>query len=353
MASFSRASFLKMTAASATAGLLAACSTGSQGSSSSAHSSAATGETIKLENAYGTTELKGVPQKIAVVNAWKNADVLLALGVVPAALPKVTYGQNSNDSTDWFDAKLKELGKEMPAVRYTETEAPDYEALAQLEPDVIFSVYGNMSQEIYDKLTKIAPVVTHTAEDGVYGSSWQTVAEIAGKMLQREDDAKKLIEQTEKAVADKVAEYSNIKDASFIASYFDTEKGTVSAYTSSDSRPQFFTQIGMKEAEAVTEAEKSANEAFTVELSAETLDTLAADLNWTWVNNAADIEKIKANKLFAQMPSIKNNSTVFVDDAHTVLAVSAASPLSVLWFVNETDQLQQISDAIAKTKNAG
>lgn len=353
MADFSRASFLKMTAVTAAAGILAACSTGSQEESSSNSSSAATTDgPITLENAYGTTTLESVPQKIAVVNAWKNADVLLALGVVPAGLPKVTWGQNDNDSTDWFDAKLKDLGAEMPAVRYTETEAPDYEALAQLEPDVIFSVYGNMNQEIYDKLSKIAPVVTHTAEDGVYGSSWQTVAETAGKMLNREDDAKKLVEDTEKELTDKIAEYSNLQGSSIIAGYFDVEKGTFGAYTSADSRPQFFTSIGMKTAAAVLNAEKTADGAYYIDLSAETLDTVQTDVNWAWVNDPADIEKIQANELFAQMPAVKNNATVYVSDMQTGLALSAASPLSILWYINNTDQLQLISDAVASTKKA-
>lgn len=354
MATFSRASFLKMTAATVATGFLAACSTGSNDSSSSATSSsnAEYSEPVTFESEFGTTKLESVPQKIAVVNYWKNSDVLLALGVVPAGMPKVTYGQNSNDSYDWTDAKIKELGGTEP-VKYDETEAPDYEALAKLEPDVIFSVYSSLDQETYDKLTKIAPVVTYPKETGAYAASWQEITEIAGKMLNKLDDAKKLIEDTEKAISDKVAEYDNLKGSTFIAGAFNTEENNFASYLSTDSRSQFFTQIGMSLAQAAVDAEKNASSAYSATISGEVLNTVEADVVWAWANSDDDVTAIKKNSLFAQMPALKNNATVFVTDAQTTMALSAASPLSVLWYVNETDQLKQISDAVANTKNAG
>lgn len=354
MTTFSRASFLKMAAATAATGFLAACSTGAKedsSNSSSATAGASYSEPVTFESEFGTTKLESVPQKIAVVNYWKNSDVLLALGVVPAGMPKVTYGQNSNDSYDWTDAKIKELGGSEP-VKYDETEAPDYEALAKIEPDVIFSVYSSLDQETYDKLTKIAPVVTYPKETGAYAASWQEITEIAGKMLNKQDDAKKLIEETEKTISDKVAEYDNLKGATFIAGAFNSEKNTFESYLSTDSRSQFFTGIGMTLAPAATEAEKKASSAYSATISGETLDSAAADVVWAWANSEDDVKAIKANSLFSQMPALKNDAAVFVTDAQTTMALSAASPLSVVWYVNETDQLQQISDAVAKTKNA-
>lgn len=354
MATFSRASFLKMAAATAAAGILAGCSTGSNDSSVSASSSAGAefSEPVTFESEFGTTTLESVPQKIAVVNYWKNIEVLLALGVVPAGVPKVTYGQNANDSYDWIDAKIEELGGEAP-VKYDETEAPDYEALAQLEPDVIFSVYSSMDQEIYDKLTKIAPVVTYPKETGAYAASWQEITEIAGKMLNKQDEATKVVEDTEKVLEDKVAEYENLQGASFIAGAFNADENNFASYVSTDSRSQFFTNIGMTLAPAAVEAEKSAEGAFSATISGEVLDTVEADVIWAWANAEEDVETVKSNALFSQMPAVKNDAVVFVTDPQTTMALSAASPLSVLWYINETDQLQQISDAIENSKNAG
>ena len=112
----SRGTFLKGASFTALAGLLAACSTGN-GSSTTGSTASVSAEAgafpITITSDYGDTVIKQAPTKIAVVNAWKNADALLALGVVPAGIPKISWGQNSNDSTDWFDAKLKEMGKSL------------------------------------------------------------------------------------------------------------------------------------------------------------------------------------------------------------------------------------------------
>lgn len=228
-----RASFLKLTAATALTGVLSACSTGSGTSSSTSETS---GGSYTVEHAFGSTTFDAVPEKIAVVQPWKNPDALLALGVVPAGTPYVSWGENTNRSTDWFDAKLTELGGEEPT-RYDETDGPNYEALATLEPDAIFSPYGDMTQEVYDKLSGIAPVIPAPVGIGAYETSWQQCLEMAGKMLQREDDATSLIAEVEGKLAEAVAEYPVLKGASFIAGYFDTAANTFGAYTSEDSRP--------------------------------------------------------------------------------------------------------------------
>lgn len=181
----SRSTFIKGVSFSTLAGLLAACSTGT-GTTSSTTNSSASAETgafpVTITSDYGDTVIKQAPTKIAVVNAWKNADALLALGVIPAGIPKVSWGQNSNDSTDWFDAKLKEMGKSLNDItRYAEADGPAYQELAKLGPDVIFAPYGNMSAEIFKKLSDIAPVVTAPKGVGMYEVSWQQVVEQAGQ----------------------------------------------------------------------------------------------------------------------------------------------------------------------------
>ena len=57
-----------------------------------------------ITHLYGETVLEQKPTKIATVS-WVNADTLLALGLVPAGMPVVTWGGNDNGSTDWIDAQ--------------------------------------------------------------------------------------------------------------------------------------------------------------------------------------------------------------------------------------------------------
>lgn len=345
MTQLSRASFLKIAAIATTSGILAACSTGSNENSSATSSN--TGEPYTVKHAFGETSFDAVPTKIAVVQPWINPDALLSLGVTPAGTPKVSWGQNENDSTPWFDAKLKELGGQEPT-RYDETDGPNYEELAKLEPDAIFSVYGDMSQEIYDKLSEIAPVVAAPEGVGPWAASWQQVMEQAGKMLQKEDEAKKVIEETEKNLKAKAAEHPEFSGATFIAGAFDTEQNTFGAYTSSDTRPRFFTLMGLEQAPYLKENETK--DSFFINISAEVIDTVEADVVWAWVNDEADIEKVKANPLLSKMPALEKDAVIFEADKTFGLALSAASPLSLTWAVEETDLLSRTSEAIKNSK---
>lgn len=340
-----RATFLKLTAATALTGVLSACSTGSNTPSST---SKASGGSYTVEHAFGSTTFDAVPEKIAVVQPWKNPDALLALGVVPAGTPYVSWGENANRSTDWFDAKLTELGGDEPT-RYDETDGPNYEAFATLEPDAIFSPYGDMTQEVYDKLSGIAPVIPAPVGVGAYETSWQQCLEMAGKMLQREDDATSLIAEVEGKLTEAVAEYPVMKGASFIAGYFDTAANTFGAYTSGDSRPQFFTSLGMVNAPYIAEHEGEAEGVY-MTISSEVLDQVECDVIWAWANSAEEAEAVRSNELFAQLPALKNDATVFETDKQKGLALSAASPLSVPWVLNETTLLADLATAVENTR---
>lgn len=344
MVAITRSAFLKATAATALTGLLAACTTGSNGTSSSTTSSAASGESYTVKHAFGETTFTAVPQKIAVVNFWKNPDVLLALGVVPAGTPVVTYGANANGSTDWFDAKLAELGGTAP-VTYDETDGPDYEALANLAPDAIFSVYGDMTQEVYDKLTAIAPVVAMPEGVGVYAASWEDVVNQAAAMLQKDDEGAALIEATNKTIDDAAAQYSNLAGKTFVAGMFDLEAQTLSADVASDSRSLFLTSLGMELAPYIEQNATEAD-AFFMTISGEVLPEVQSDVVWAWGTSDSDEEAIKSNTLFSQMPAVANGGLVVETDAAISLALSAASPLSLDWAINQTETLAKISAAV-------
>lgn len=344
MVAITRSAFLKATAATALTGLLAACTTGSNDTSSSSTSSAASGDSYTVKHAFGETTFSAVPQKIAVVNFWKNPDVLLALGVVPAGTPVVTYGANANGSTDWFDAKLAELGGTAP-VTYDETDGPDYEALATLAPDAIFSVYGDMTQEVYDKLTAIAPVVAMPEGVGAYAASWEDVVNQASAMLQKDDEGAALIEATNKTIDDAAAKYSNLAGKTFVAGMFDLQAQTLSAYVASDSRSQFLTSLGMELAPYIEQNATEAD-AFFMTISGEVLPEVQSDLVWAWGTSDSDEEAIKSNTLFSQMPAVANGGLVVETDAAISLALSAASPLSLDWAINQTETLAKLSSAI-------
>ena len=105
----------------------------------------------------------------------------LALGVVPVGMSKANCGDDDGDGVlPWVEDQLDELGAETP-VLFDETDGIDFEAVADTAPDVILAAYSGLTQEDYDTLSKIAPVVAYP--DVAWGTSVQDMIRLNSQAL--------------------------------------------------------------------------------------------------------------------------------------------------------------------------
>src|SRR5215217_334120 len=129
---------------------------------------------ITVRHAFGTTVIEEKPERVATV-AWANHEVPLALGVVPVGMSKATWGDDDGDGVlPWVEDQLEELDAETP-VLFDETEGIDFEAVADTQPDVILASYSGLTEEEYDTLSEIAPVVGYP--EGPWATSWRDMIE--------------------------------------------------------------------------------------------------------------------------------------------------------------------------------
>ncbi|MPY10261.1 iron-siderophore ABC transporter substrate-binding protein [Arthrobacter bussei] len=316
---------------------LSACSTGpADGGSEATGGSSASADAgafpVTIEHAFGETTLSEKPERVATVS-WVNADVSLALGVVPVGMPADSYGGNENQSTPWKDAKLEELGAaigtEGAPVQYSETDGIAFDDIAATDPDVILAAYSGLSQEDYDTLSKIAPVVAYP--EVAYGTAWQDSTRIIGEALGLTDDAEQLVTETEQAIADAAADYPQLEGKTFIyGPLAPATADAVSVYTANDNRPRFLTELGMVQADVVTENTKGSEEFF-IPWSAERANELDSDIFVTWVPDEATKDAIATDPLLGQIPAVQNGALVADSDNTLTLSVSAANPLSLVW----------------------
>lgn len=324
--------FAAMTAAVASLALLAGCSTGPVGEESSGQGDddpAATGQFPRtVTHAYGETTIDSEPQRVATVS-WVNADVLLSLGVVPVGMPASDFGGNEQGSTEWFDAALAEQGGEMPET-YSETDGINAEAIAALEPDLIVGAYSGMSEEEYDELSGIAPVVPMPEGAPAFGTNWDEATSLVGEAVGREDRAGDVIDEVNGQIEDYAAEHPALDGASFIYGTLDPDAADpIQIFSSIDNRPRFMSSLGMEQAPAVA-AEESPDE-FYVTWSPERADELAADVIVTWAANEGVEDAIAADPLLSRIPAVAEGNVVVQTDDSEVLSLSAASPLSLPW----------------------
>ncbi|WP_375432043.1 iron-siderophore ABC transporter substrate-binding protein [uncultured Friedmanniella sp.] len=339
---------LLATAAVAAIGLpLAACSTGPSNTAAPAAPAASAAYPVTVTHAFGETTITAPPTRVATVS-WVNADVALALGVVPVGMPKDEYGGNAAGSTPWKDTALAAAGAAIGTGRapaqYSEADGVNDNAIAAATPDLILAAYSGLTREEYDKLSKIAPVVAYPKV--AYGTPWQESTALIGKALGRDAEATDLIARTEKTIADKAAQYPQLKGKTFIYGNLEPAKGGVNVYTANDNRPRFLTSIGMTQAPVV--AANTKDEAFFFPWSAERADELESDVFATWVPDSKTAGQIISDPLLGQIPAVRRGALVADSDNTLTLAISASSPLSLPWALDTfLPQLAAAADKVS------
>ena len=318
---------------------LSACSTGPAGGSSEATGANEAGSAeafpVTIEHAFGETVIEEKPERVATVS-WVNDDIALALGVVPVGMPVNEYGGNEQGSVPWKDAKLEELGAaigtENAPAQYSEADGIAFDEIAATNPDVILAAYSGLTEEDYNTLSEIAPVVAYP--EVAYGTAWQDSTVMIGEALGLTDEAEQLVTETEDQIAEAAAEYPAIEGKTFIFGNLEPNSSEgVNIYTASDNRPRFLTQIGMEMADVV--AENTTGDEFFIPWSAERADELESDVFVTWVPDDATKEAIAEDPLLSQIPAVESGALVADADNTLTLSISAASPLSLVWALDK------------------
>lgn len=333
-----RARFLTAATAAALALTLTACGDSDESETTASDTSsdtAAEAFPVTLEHVYGETTIEEKPERVATV-AWANHEVPLALGIVPVGMSKATWGDDDGDGVlPWVEEKLEELGAETPAL-FDETEGIDFEAVADTQPDVILAGYSGLTEEEYDTLSKIAPVVAYP--EVAWGTSVQEMITLESKALGLAAEGEALAAELDATVAESFAAHPALAGKSVMFAYIDpADLSQVGFYTSHDTRPGFMADAGMT-MPAVVEEESAKTDEFYVTRSAENPEDFAdVDLFVTYGDPAGGdmISLIQKDPLLSKIPAVKNGAIAILEDSTPLAASANPSPLSVGWGIDE------------------
>lgn len=301
---------------------------------------------IEIKHALGTATIEKKPERVATI-AWGNQDVALALGTVPVGFSAANYGIKDNDTgmLPWTQEKVEELGEKNPTI-YQDTAGLDFEAIADSQPDVILAAYSGLTQEDYDKLKKIAPVVAY--QDQPWVTSWRDMIKYDAMAMGMEKEGEQLIKDTEKTIQDAAAKYPDLKDkkAAFVA--FDaTGFSKFYVYTTGDPRGEMLEELGMSYPESV-KAQIKDDASFYVELSAENADALNdADILVTYGTDKT-LKALQKDPILGKVPAIKAGNVVVIEDNTPLAAAGTPSPLSIPYTIDE--YASKISDVAKNVK---
>ncbi|GAA1265514.1 iron-siderophore ABC transporter substrate-binding protein [Saccharothrix xinjiangensis] len=285
--------------------LLAACGGGGGDDQGSGEGGAAQGA-VTVDTRFGPVTVEEPPTRVVALG-WSDAETALALGVQPVG------------ASDWLGFGGKGVGPwaedlYRQAPRLLGTTEIDYEAVAALQPDLILNTRSDNDQVKHETLSKIAPTIAAPEDVIQYGTTWEQQVELVSKALFKEDEGRELVSDLEAKFAD------NKKfdgKSTVVGAYFD---GKFGAYVSGDARTDFMKAIGFTPRQDV---EDLASGSFYVDISAERLDLLDADLTVLFPIGG-DASALKANPLVPE-------KALVLEDKALVNAFSSGSTLGTAY----------------------
>lgn len=314
-----------------------------EGSSTSENTSVTYPMTIK--HAYGETIIESQPEKIATIS-WGNQDVPLALGVVPVGVSKANYGKtDENGLLPWTGEKYKELGEENPVV-FDDVDGLDYEAISDSNPDVILAAYSGITQEEYDLLSEIAPVIAYP--ENAWQTLWRDQITLNATAIGKKDEGEALVKELETLIEEKSSEYTDIKGKTAVFCYFNpSDLGKFYIYLPSDPRVAYLSDLGLEFPESISELAKE-SDSFSIEVSSENIDVLKdADIIVTYGNDEL-LKALQGDSLLSTVPAIQNGAVAIIEDGSALAASCTPSALSIPATIDE--YLEIIGNAASNVK---
>lgn len=311
-----------------------ASNTGADNAAGDAPDASTDGFPVTIEHAYGETTIPAKPERVATV-AWSNQEVPLALGVVPVGMARADWGDDDDNGVlPWVEDKLEELGAETP-VLFDETDGIDFEGVAETEPDVILAAYSGLTQEDYDTLSKIAPVVAYP--EVAWGTSYQDMIRLNSQAIGLADEGDALIEELQSEVDAALANYPELSESAVLFSYIDpSDFSQIGFYTTLDTRPGFLKDLGVPVPTVVTE-ESEGTDLFYTQVSSEQADRFAdVDVFVTYGDASGSIiPLLQADPLLSQIPAIAAGRIAILEESTPLAASANPSPLSIGWGIDE------------------
>lgn len=267
--------------------LLGAVGCGSGGESGDEGGETTSGGTRVIEHKYGSTEVRGLPERVVTVG-FNDQDPALAMGIEPVAV-RDWFGDQPNAVWPWAQ---DELGDADPAV--LPMGELDFERVAALEPDLIVGVFSGMTEDEYGTLSEIAPTIAQPEGYVDFGVPWQEQTRVIGRALGREEQARELISEVEARFAEVREAHPEFEGATGAVALLD-EGGTYNAYGPEDLRGRFMSALGF---ELPSEISELAGDDFFAQISEERLDLLNADVLVWIVNSQGAADALGENPIY-------------------------------------------------------
>ena len=251
-----------------------------------------------------------------------------------------------NNLHPWTDEAFQELGVDAPNV-FDDVDGLDFEAISDCDPDVILASYSGLTQEDYDTLSQIAPVIPY--KENAWQTTWrdQTIENAEGMGMKAEGEAK--VAEVEQLIQDKLADYPDLKGTKTAFCWINADD--LSSFyiylPSADPRATYLLDLGLELPESVTKLAGDSTD-FSITVSRENADQLSDVDMIVAYGDETLLDALQQDELMSQIPAVKNGAVALIDSTTALAGAATPSILSIPAEID--DYLSLLSAAQEKIK---
>lgn len=283
----------------------------------------ATSESGVVSTMYGDVTVPAASDDLKVVAlGWSDAEMALALGVVPVAVYDWQgFGEENKGVGPWATDLF---GDTTPEIISNSGDAINFEQIQALSPDLILNTRAANDEKVFDRLSEIAPTVYAPAGTAAFATAWDVQLEQVGAALGKSDEAHTREEETTSSIADAAAAHPEFAGLTTVAA---TKFGDAyGAYLAGDGRFDILADLGFVQNPPVLDLEPAG---FYANVSAEQVSTFDADVS-VMLPIGFTAEEILADPLLQSLSVVKDGRAIVLDPTDELTgAYSAASVLSI------------------------
>lgn len=282
---------------------LASCGSSDPTEDSVTASAGAESFPVTVQHMYGETTIETVPERVATWG-FGSTDAVLALGIVPVAIPSAEYGGGEDRIYPWVADAIDELGGDMPTLLDNATYELSVEQLLATDPDVLLAPHSGLTDTEYKAVTDAGiPVIAPPEE--IWSTPWRDAITIVGTSLGLEDRSRELVADLDQQVAQAGSEHPEFEGKTI--AYVSEAADIYYLLLPSDPRVELLENLGFTSDPSVTEL-ATGESPFSTTVSAEFLSKIAADVAFTQVDTEEALQSFLSSDSSRQIPAVADGA---------------------------------------------
>ena len=294
---------------------------------------------LALEHKFGEVVIPERPQRVATVG-FSEQDPVLALGINPVVV-REWFGGHPYATWPWA---RDELGDAQPVVLNMPFGELDYEKIASLLPDIIIATHSGITEQEYERLSRIAPTLAQSGDYPDFGMPWQEQTRSIGRALGLAGVAEDAVSDVEAKIAAAGERFPQFQGATVAWASPASGQGQYWAVGPTTPPMRFLSAMGFSVPPDLADVIGDKDSA---QISSEQLGLLDVDALIFQGRSEDGVETFRNDPLFSQLDVARENRTVFFSSTLDPVygALSFSTVLSLSFAVDELTPM--LADAVA------